>query len=147
MILHPDTIRDLQIVYPCESRTVMHGLSYGLSHAGYDIRIKQPVILPPGGFTLASSVEQFRMPLSVTGIVHDKSTWARRGLSVFNTVIEPGWMGFLTLELVNHSAEPLMIDEGSPIAQVIFHRLERSTHGYSGKYHNQDDEPVPARSE
>ena len=83
------------------------------------------------------------MPPNLVGIVHDKSTWARRGLSVFNTVIEPGWKGFLTLELVYHGVEPLHIPAGSGIAQVIFHRT--SDHAeYVGKYQNQRNEPVPA---
>ena len=80
-----------------------HGVSWGMSETGYDIRIKQDVVLHPfKRFSLASSVEKFRMPPTLSAIVHDKSTWARRKLSVFNTVIEPGWTGFLTLELVYH---------------------------------------------
>lgn len=78
------------------------------------------------------------------GIVHDKSTWARRGLSVFNTVIEPGWMGHLTLELVYHGNEPLHIPAGSSIAQVVFHEVAVPA-WYAGKYQNQEDRPVGAK--
>ena len=122
-----------------------NGVSHGLSEAGYDIRIKQDVTLTDGHrFTLASAVEEFDMPDNLVGIVHDKSTWARRGLSVFNTVIEPGWKGFLTLELVYHGRQPLHIPAGSGIAQVLFHRtVERAS--YDGKYQNQEDRPVEAR--
>lgn len=141
-----------------------HGVSYGLGEAGYDIRIKQDICftaLQPGDrrvihigaetlqgrFTLASAIEQFQMPNWLTGIVHDKSTWARRGLSVFNTVIEPGWHGFLTLELVYHGNDELIIPAGSGIAQVMFHEV-RQPAAYNGKYQYQDDRPVPAiRSE
>lgn len=130
-----------------------HGVSWGLSEAGYDIRIKQSVWFRPdggvvvddkyqdGNFTLASAIEEFQMPNNLVGIVHDKSTWARQGLSVFNTVIEPGWCGFLTLELVYHGREQLHIPAGAGIAQVIFHEtIERAS--YDGKYQNQPDRPV-----
>lgn len=142
-----------------------HGVSYGLGEAGYDIRIKQEVHFKPGArhpagcvvnvdgwgsegrFALASAIEQFQMPNWLTGIVHDKSTWARSGLSVFNTVIEPGWHGFLTLELVYHGQDELIIPAGSGIAQVMFHEVSHPA-AYNGKYQYQDDRPVPAiRSE
>ena len=91
-----------------------NGVSYGLSEAGYDIRIKQSVILHPfRRFVLASSIERFEMPDNLVGIVHDKSTWARRKVSVFNTVIEPDWRGFLTLEIVYHGWKPLRIPAGA----------------------------------
>ena len=83
------------------------------------------------------------MPRNMTGIVHDKSTWARKGLSVFNTVIEPGWKGWLTLELVYHGSEILHIKAGSGIAQVLFHQNAEYAQ-YTGKYQNQRDEPVAA---
>ena len=144
-----------------------HGVSYGLGEAGYDIRIKQAIHFKPrpemcvdvedengilldcqfGRFTLASAIEQFQMPNWLTGVVHDKSTWARRGLSVFNTVIKPGWHGFLTLELVYHGNDELIIPAGSGIAQVMFHEV-RQPAAYNDKYQYQDDRPVPAiRSE
>lgn len=135
------------------------GTSYGLSEAGYDIRIKQEVkfrprdghisavvdgmFIPDTRFILASAIEEFQMPRNMTGIVHDKSTWARKGLSVFNTVIEPGWNGFLTLELVYHGSEILHIKAGSGIAQVLFHQNAEYAQ-YTGKYQNQRDEPVAA---
>jgi dCTP deaminase len=143
-----------------------HGVSYGLSEAGYDIRIKQSVLFDAGWhntvpqveiygssaigqkeigrFCLASTIEEFDMPPDLVGVVHDKSTWARRGLSVFNTVIEPGWKGFLTLELVFHGQGILHIPAGSGIAQVLFHRTDESA-TYNGKYQNQPDQPVQAR--
>lgn len=146
-----------------------HGVSHGLSEAGYDIRIKQQVTFSAekkgamyvtlathdngniyvesfqtGRFVIASTIEEFKMPNDLTGIVHDKSTWARRGLSVFNTVIEPGWKGFLTLELVYHGHADLVIPAGAGIAQVIFHKLS-SKSAYVGKYQNQENKPVQAR--
>jgi dCTP deaminase len=62
-------------------------------------------------------------------------------LSVFNTVIEPGWCGFLTLELVYHGRERLHIPAGAGIAQVIFHQTSCNAY-YDGKYQNQPDRPV-----
>lgn len=122
------------------------GVSYGLSEAGYDIRIKQETRLTSQKkFTLASTVERFTMPDHLVGVVHDKSTWARQGLSVFNTVIEPGWKGYLTLELVYHGEGELFIPAGSGIAQVLFHKLaEQASYG-TGKYQNQPDHPVEAK--
>lgn len=145
-----------------------HGVSHGLAEVGYDIRIKQAVQFWPnvnrvqigelipdghsesrrwtsidGRFVIASAMEEFEMPSNLMGIVHDKSTWARRGLSVFNTVIEPGWNGFLTLELVYHGQEHLTIPAGAGIAQVVFHRVICAAQ-YHGKYQNQEDQPVPA---
>lgn len=128
-----------------DSKLKNHGVSYGMSEAGYDIRIKQSVTLHPfRRFSLASSIERFKMPNELVGVVHDKSTWARRGLSVFNTVIEPGWEGYLTLELVYHNWRPLRIPAGAGIAQVIFHQTTDRGH-YRGKYQNQPDHPVHAR--
>lgn len=131
-----------------------HGVSHGLSEAGYDICIKQDVHMSAnetrvdqywrnGRFALASAIEEFDMPTDLVGIVHDKSTWARKGLSVFNTVIEPGWKGFLTLELVYHGSEHLHIPAGSGIAQVLFHNTAVVS-SYDGKYQNQADRPVEA---
>jgi dCTP deaminase len=124
-----------------------HGVSYGLSEAGYDLRIKQDVwLFPMRRFRLASTIEKFRMPFDLVGVVHDKSTWARRGLSVFNTVIEPGWNGFLTLELIYHGWLPLHIPAGAGIAQVLFHQTG-SKAAYAGKYQDQADRPVAAISD
>ena len=100
--------------------------------------------LTPGRFTIASAMEEFTMPSDLVGIVHDKSTWARRGLSVFNTVIEPGWKGFLTLELVYHGNSELIIPAGAGIAQVVFHYTQNPAH-YNGRYQNQPNQPVPAK--
>lgn len=154
------------------SKVVAHGTSYGCSEAGYDIRIKQevrfhrnpiqngmtviitdPSCAYPGGaapvqegrFALASALEEFQMPPNMVGIVHDKSTWARRGLSVFNTVIEPGFHGGLTLELVYHGEETLVIPAGSGIAQVVFHQTAMDAY-YNGKYQHQSTNPEPARN-
>ena len=121
-----------------------HGVSHGLSEAGYDLRIKQAITLHPlKRFAIASTVERFEMPSDLVAIVHDKSTWARRGLSVFNTVIEPGWHGWLTLELAYHGRGIIRIPAGAGIAQAIFHRITEPA-AYDGKYQGQEDRPVSA---
>ena len=137
-----------------------HGTSYGLTEAGYDIRIQETVTFEPGThrpefklpavyikdgdgirsnqgrFILASAMEVFQMPYDLVGTVRDKSSWARQGISVFNTVIEPGWNGVLTLELVFNGDKRIVIPAGSGIAQVLFGELsDRGDYG-NGKYQN-----------
>ncbi|WP_045834456.1 dCTP deaminase [Hyphomicrobium sp. 99] len=148
MILSAQTIRALRPVEPFVERSVVRGRSYGLSVAGYDIRICETLYLAPGAFSLASSIEHFDMPADVLALVKDKSSWARKGLSVFNTVIEPGWKGYLTLELKNQGDQVLRIDSGDPIAQILFYRLDAPSEApYSGKYQNQEAGPQGARLE
>jgi len=103
------------------------GRSFGLSSASYDVRIDQDVIVPPHGFVLASTVERFHMPHDLIGTVRDKSSWARLGLAVQNTLLDPGWPGYLTLELSNHSAAEIRIARGEPIAQIVFELLDQPT--------------------
>ena len=175
-------LSDAPIVDMLESKERLHGVSYGLAEAGYDIRLKQSIYyFPPnpyfamqnmyrmdedefnrfmlghiiiqdgtekgishtGRFVLASAIEEFDMPSYLVGVVHDKPTWARKGLSVFNTVIEPGWKGFLTLELDFKGNEAFHIPAGAGIAQVLFTKTEESRE-YNGKYQNQADRPVEA---
>ena len=156
--------RSSQLLDVPDRKVSEHGVSYGLGEAGYDIRIKQDItfyrlfgLIPMvkvvdgnqvsrhlGKFALASAIEKFNMSPSCVAIVHDKSTWARRALSVFNTVIEPGWKGYLTLELVYHGRKKLHIPAGAGIAQVLFHLVQEPAN-YNGKYMNQPDKPVKAK--
>ena len=141
MILSGNTIRARGIMIPHRPRSKSHGMSYGESFAGYDIRIANRVVLWPVIGRLAISLEKFVMPLDVLGRVSDKSTLARLGVAVQNTIIEPGWRGFLTLELsytpTSWRRPRLVIEAGSPIAQVIFDQVDCATEGYgNGKYQN-----------
>lgn len=170
-ILSAQSIARVKPIDPILPRTLhpQSGCSYGLSAAGYDIRLDQDIVLRPGEFCLASTIERFTMPNNVLGRVCDKSTWIRRGLCVFNTVIEPGWRGFLTLELKNVHPERgavsvsiggdnlLVVDDyidqktirlaqGTPIAQVLFEFLDAHTElPYDGKYQDQERGPVAPR--
>lgn len=143
------------MISPFSDRTRHEGVTFGLSAAGYDVRVEfdrdglfEELTIWPGEFILASTIEKFQMPSDVVGIVHDKSTWARRGIAVQNTVIEPGWAGWLTLELTNHGNEPIVLRRGTGIAQIVFHFLDKPTaRPYEGKYQDQERGPVEARSD
>lgn len=88
------------------------------------------------------------MPDDLVGRVCDKSTLARLGIAVQNTIIEPGWLGYLTLEITNHSKATVFINEGQPIAQIMFEMLDFPTmQPYDGKYQDQENFPVAARLE
>lgn len=149
MIVPGQILRIIRPLEPfCEHTVDEDGLTYGCGPAGYDVRIANEICFVSGWhtFSLASTVEQFTMPNDLLGIVHDKSTWARRGLAVQNTVIEPGWRGYLTLELTFHAYGDLYIPVGAGIAQIIFHRLEEpTTLPYDGKYQDQEAGPQAAR--
>lgn len=148
-------VTDCDMIFPFCQRTAEFGVTYGLSAAGYDVRVEfdkhgliAGKIIAPGEYLLASTIERFQMPSHVIGIVHDKSTWARRGLAVQNTVIEPGWSGWLTLEITNHGNEPVELIRGVGIAQILFHLLDQPTIlQYEGKYHNQERGPVAAKED
>lgn len=142
MLASAQTIRARRIVEPFREAYRENGFSGGVGPAGYDIAVAESVILGSGQFALASTLERFSMPPDLLGVVHDKSTWARLGLCVQNTVIEPGWCGYLTLELTNHSDKLIHVRAGTPIAQVLFHLLDHPTDTpYNGKY--QDQKPGP----
>lgn len=147
-ILSSQTIRRLGLLSPFCDRTthIPTNTSFGLSSCGYDIRLDQDILIRAGEFCLASSIERFHMPTNIMGRPCDKSTWARRGLVIQNTVVEPGWSGHLTLELTNHSLEDFYLVEGTPIAQIIFEFLDEATEQpYTGKYQNQGKGPQGAR--
>lgn len=148
-VLSAQTIRRLNIVSPFAERSTHLGLTYGLGPAGYDIRIRDSVAVRAGMNTLACSIEHFNIPNDVLGTLCDKSSLARLGLQVQNTVLEPGWRGYLTLELTYAPKMALwgslVLHAGQPIAQVIFHRLDEPTEQpYEGKYQDQAADPQDA---
>lgn len=136
------------IIEPFFERSTAHGMSYGLSACGYDLRIKDAVVLMPGAFVLAVSVEYFSIPKDIMAQLADKSSWARRGVAIQNTIFEPGWRGYPTLELSNHGPEVISIPAAAPIGQLIFHVLDEPTQSpYDGKYQDQPQRPVAAIEE
>ncbi|MBI3087826.1 MAG: dCTP deaminase [Candidatus Omnitrophica bacterium] len=151
-------------------------ISYGLSSMGYDIRvtdefkiftnIKQAVVdpkqfspdsfidfkgpvcvIPPNSFTLARSVEYFRLPRSVMGICLGKSSYARCGIVVNITPLEPEWEGHLTIEISNTTPLPARIYSHEGIAQVLFFEAgslpEVSYADRKGKYQAQQGITLP----
>ena len=133
------------MIYPFHERTVDKGFTFGLSSCGYDVRVAEHVRLEPGEFKLASTMERFNLPRDVMMMIVDKSSWARKGVAVQNTVAEPGWRGYLTLELTCHGRDLISIHEGTPIAQVLFMVLTEATRQpYQGRYQDQPAGAQPA---
>lgn len=126
-----------------------NNISYGLSSYGYDIRIADEFkifrgsgkdvidpknigpdlfedfkgdtcIIPPNSFVLARSLEYFKMPRNVLALCTGKSTYARIGVIVNVTPLEPGWEGYLTIEISNTSSCPVRLYANEGIAQVVF---------------------------
>ena len=124
-------------------------ISYGLSSFGYDARVSdefkiftdvdsavvdpknfqqnsfvsrkgKECIIPPNSFALASTVEYFKIPKDVLVICLGKSTYARCGIIVNVTPLEPGWQGHVTLEFSNTSPLPAKIYANEGAAQFIF---------------------------
>jgi len=147
------------LVTPFHHRRVDGGLSWGLSSCGYDVRLAgglteldgtalPDMILPVGRMVLGATIERFNIPRDLCAHMRDKSSLIRRGLMLGNTVAEPGWQGFLTLELTNLSGAPMELFEGMPIGQFQFELLSRSVDTpYSGKYQYQEAGPQVARFE
>ncbi|MCX8026565.1 MAG: dCTP deaminase [Thermodesulfovibrionales bacterium] len=124
-------------------------ISYGVSSYGYDVRISdefkifssinQTIIdpkavnsdafvdfkgneclIPPNSFILAKSFEYFRIPRDIIVICFGKSTYARCGLVVNITPLEPEWEGYITIEISNTTPLPVKIYANEGIAQLIF---------------------------
>lgn len=146
-VLSGQTIHRLKLLEPCRGAYKdSQGNSAGLSACGYDLTLSETIVIYPGHFMLAAAAERFNLPSNVVGIIHDKSSLARRGLAVQNTVAEPGWRGYLTLELTNHGSEYILLLHGSAVCQAIFHFLDEPTNfPYKGKYQDQAAGPQPAR--
>jgi len=77
-------------------------------------------VIPPNSFALARSLEYIRMPDNVLGIVLGKSTYARAGIVTNFTPLEPGWHGYITIEISNTAPLPAKIYANEGIAQVLF---------------------------
>jgi dCTP deaminase len=151
VILSAQTIRDKclnsdpPLISPFNERTKFNGRSYGLSGCGYDVRLAQDVTLYPGYGKLASIMEHIHLPNYMCAEVKDKSTNARLFVLVQNTVIEPGWNGYLTVELTRFLPWPIKLEKGTPIAQIMFKYLDKVTEQpYEGKYQNQGAGPQKA---
>lgn len=153
-----------------EQRPRKGKISYGASSYGYDFRLAdeykipdfssvklsdpkkmdqlsfrdvkgRTCLIPPNSFILGRSLEYFRIPRDVIVLCQGKSTYARSGVIVNVTPLEPAWEGFITLALVNTAPVPARIYSGEGIAQLVFIRAESEcTVSYAdrkGKYQAQ----------
>ena len=151
-------------------------ISYGTSSYGYDVRcstefkiftninhnIVDPknfdeqsfvevnaneCIIPPNSFALASTVEYFKIPRSTLVICLGKSTYARCGIIVNVTPLEPEWEGHVTLEFSNTTNLPAKIYAGEGVAQMIFFESDEdcavSYKDRGGKYQGQTGVTLP----
>lgn len=136
------------LIYPLVERGVQNGKSYGLSGHSVDCRIAEDLVLEPGQSALASTIERFAIPHDVTGKVYDKSSYAREFVSCFNTLLDAGWQGYLTVELSNFGYRTVVFERGDPVCQVEFQWLDEPTERpYRGKYFAQEAGPQAARYE
>ncbi len=159
-----------------ESQVRNDVISYGLSSYGYDVRIADEYkiftnlnstivdpkhfdersfvdyqgdvcIIPPNSFALGRTLEYFRIPRQVMTICVGKSTYARCGIITNVTPLEPGWEGFVTLEISNTTPLPAKIYSGEGIAQILFFESdEECNQSYSdkrGKYQGQVGVTLP----
>ena len=151
-------------------------ISYGTSSYGYDVRcanefkiftninstIVDPknfdeknfvdfkgdrCIIPPNSFALARTVERFKIPRDVLVICLGKSTYARCGIIVNVTPLEPEWEGYVTLEFSNTTTLPAVIYANEGIAQMLFFGGDQvcdvSYKDRNGKYQGQEGVTLP----
>ena len=153
-------------------------VSYGTSSYGYDIRCSnefkiftninstivdpkqfdaksfvdykgEVCIIPPNSFALARTVEYFRIPRNVLTICLGKSTYARCGIIVNVTPLEPEWEGHVTLEFSNTTPLPARIYANEGVAQMLFFQAEKddvcetSYKDRGGKYQGQTGVTLP----
>ena len=104
------------------------------------IKDQPSILIPPNSFALASSLEYFKMPRNVTGLVTSKSSYARCGLGTPPTVLEAGWEGELVLEFANFSSSSIRLYSNSGAAQILFFKGDEPEISYAdrkGKYQGQ----------
>ena len=151
-------------------------ISYGTSSYGYDVRCadefkiftninssvvdpknfdensfvdlqSEVCIIPPNSFALARTVEYFHIPRNILTICLGKSTYARCGIIVNVTPLEPEWQGHVTLEFSNTTPLPAKIYAGEGVAQVLFfesdEECEISYGDRAGKYMHQQGVTLP----
>ena len=151
-------------------------ISYGVSSYGYDVRcsnefkvftnihsaivdpksfdeksfvdIESDVcVIPPNSFALARTVEYFKIPENILVVCLGKSTYARCGIIVNVTPLEPGWEGHVTLEFSNTTPLPAKIYANEGVAQFVFMRgNEKPQVSYAkrkGKYMKQKGVTLP----
>lgn len=107
-----------------------------------------PIKIPTHGYALGVSKERFDIPRNIIGCVNGKSTYARSGLIVNITNLEPGWKGYLTIEIYNAAHFPAKVYAGEGICHIQFHQGPNCDVSYSdrkGKYQDQPEKVVAAK--
>ena len=164
------------MITPFVEKMVTTGkVSFGLSSYGYDVRVGRKFkifhnlnstlvdpkafdprsfmdhegdcIIPPNSFVLAETVERFKMPRNALAVCVGKSTYARCGIIVNVTPIEPEWEGVITIEISNTTPLPAKIYAEEGIAQLLFFLgdqvCETSYADRKGKYQHQTGLTLP----
>jgi len=112
-----------------------------------DITGRDHIVIPPNSFALAETVEVFDIPRDMLVICVGKSTYARCGLIVNVTPLEPEWRGKVTLEISNTTPLPAKVYPNEGIAQMIFLKADRvcavSYADKAGKYQDQSGLTLP----
>lgn len=141
MFLPAQTIRELALrgmITPFSERAEFNGVSYGLSPAGYDLRVDGDLDLWPGRSVRVDAMEELCLPDDIIGFLFTKSTWARLHVEQAGTVVDPGFRGKLRLEINQHSGNPVFISAGTGVVHMVFGQLTEFTEmPYRGKYQNQ----------
>lgn len=166
-----EMVKKHRMIEPFEKRLVRGGkVSYGLSSYGYDLRAApefkiftnvhsvvvdpkhfdsksfidmkaKECVIPPNSFALTRSIEYFRIPRSVLGLCIGKSTYARCGIIVNVTPLQPEFEGFIVIEISNTTPLPAKIYAEEGIAEIIFFEAQdvcdKSYTELSGTYSNQ----------
>jgi dCTP deaminase len=103
------------------------------------------ITVPPNSFVLGETLEYINVPTDVIGICMGKSTYARCGLVLNTTPLEPGWRGYVTLEFSNTTKHPIILRPGAGCCQVLFFRGGHApTTAYGeGKYQDQTGVTAP----
>lgn len=111
-----------------------------------EYEVDDHILIPPNSYVLGRSIERFSMPPDTLGLVLGKSTYARSGIIVNVTPLEPGWEGHVTIEIGNGTSLPAKVYADEGIAQVVFFRGEQPDISYAdkkGKYQNQEGITLP----
>lgn len=98
-------------------------------------------VMPAYSYALGLSLEAMDIPDDVLGICYTKSTYARAGVMITTTPLEPGWTGRLVIEIANFISAPVRIYANEGICQLVLHALDTpcavSYADREGKYQNQ----------
>lgn len=115
--------------------------------------VAEPFVLHPGEFVLATTLEKVTLPDNILGRLEGKSTLGRIGLLIHSTAgyVDPGWTGYLTLELSNVANLPILLTPGMRIGQLAFEQLTTAVdkpygHPDLGSHYQGQEGPTPSSS-